>query len=78
MYMYVCIYIYMNMYVRIRNDGGVFFFLFSFARRAPSIYPLLTPRLTSIRLYFHASFFPPFFLFLSFHLSTPPPSRISL
>jgi len=35
----------MNMYVRIRNDGGVS----SFARRAPPT--LLAPRLSSVRLF---------------------------
>jgi len=47
MYIYidVCIYIYINMYVRIRNDGGVS----SFARRAPPT--LLAPRLSSVRLF---------------------------
>lgn len=45
------IYIYMNMYVRIRNDGGVF----SFARRASQL-SYYTPRLVSVRIFFHLRF----------------------
>lgn len=52
----------MNMYVRIRNDGGVF----SFARRASQL-SYYTPRLVSGPHLFHLRFISPF----SFSLSRP-------